>query len=127
MSSKHTLKLTNTEAVFKCYVTDAPGGNVDITFSTDLTAPGQTFTNTDVKVTISEIYWGLKVGKQLDLTRLVTAANGEVHGHYYLVNAGEHKFTGFVDDCYESNNIRLIFDGPGHCIVKLRKTSGWTE
>lgn len=127
MAQKHILKLTDTEAVLKCYITDANGGNVDITFATDITANGQTFTNTDVKVTISEVYWGLKVGKQLDITRLITSANGEVHGHYYLVNAGEHKFVGFVDDCYESKDIRMIFDGPGHCIIKLRKTSGWTR
>ena len=125
MSTKHFIKLTDTEAVVKCYVTDASGGNVDISIATDLTAPGQTFTNTDVKVTISEIYWGLKVGKQLDLTRVV---NGSAdHGHYYLVNAGQYSFVGFVDDVYEDRDLRLIFDGPGHCILKLRKTSGWTR
>ncbi len=127
MALKHILKLTDTEAVLKCYIVDSAGGNVDISIATDLTAPGQTFTNTDVKVTISEIYWGLKVNKQLDVTRLITAANGETHGHYYLVNAGEHKFVGFVDDVYENKDIRMIFDGPGHCIIKLRKTSGWTQ
>ena len=126
MSSKHILKLTDTEAVVKCYITDAAGGNVDISFENDLTAPGQTYsTNNNVDVGISEIHWGLKVGKQLDLTRLVTAANGETHSHYYLVNAGQHVYTGFVDDTYGSKDIRLIFDGPGHCILKLRKTSGW--
>lgn len=125
MALKHILKLTDTEAVLKCYVTDASGANVDISLEDDLTANGQTFSNVNVEVTVSEIYWGLKVGKQLDLTRIITPANGEVHGHYYLVNAGEYKFQGFVDDVYGSKDIRLIFDGPGHCILKLRKTSGW--
>ena len=125
MALKHILKLTDTEAVLKCYVVDAAGGNVDISLADDLTASGQTFSNVNVEVTISEIYWGLKAGKQLDLTRIITAANGEIHGHYYLVNSGEYKFQGFVDDVYGSKNIRLIFDGPGHCILKLRKTSGW--
>jgi len=128
MSSKHILKLTDTEAVVKCYVTDASGANVDISFENDLTAPGQIYsTNNNVDVGISEIHWGLKASKQLDLTRLVTAANGEVHSHYYLVNAGQHVYTGFVDDTYGHKDIRLIFDGPGHCILKLRKTSGWTR
>lgn len=127
MASKHLLKLTDTEAVIKCYVTDAPGGNVDISLENDLTANGQTWTNTNVEVTISEIYWGLKVGKQLDVTRLITSANNEVHGHYYLVNAGEHTFQGFVDDVYGNKDLRLVFDGPGHCILKLRKTSGWSR
>ena len=125
MALKHILKLTDTEAVLKCYVVDAAGGNVDISLADDLTASGQTFSNVNVEVTVSEIYWGLKAGKQLDLTRIITAANGEIHGHYYLVNSGEYKFQGFVDDVYGSKNIRLIFDGPGHCILKLRKTSGW--
>ena len=125
MANKHTLKLTDTEAVLKCYVTDAAGGNVDISLADDLTASGQTFSNVNVEVTISEIYWGIKAGKQLDLTRLLTPANGEVHSHYYLINAGSYNFQGFVDDVYGSKDIRLVFDGPGHCILKLRKTSGW--
>ena len=125
MANKHTLKLTDTEAVLKCYVTDAAGGNVDISLADDLTASGQTFSNVNVEVTISEIYWGIKAGKQLDLTRLLTSANGEVHSHYYLINAGSYNFQGFVDDVYGSKDIRLVFDGPGHCILKLRKTSGW--
>lgn len=127
MALKHALKLTDTEAVLKCYITDASGGNVDISLSSDLTAPGQTFTNTDVDVTISEVYWGLKVGKQLDVTRVLDANTGNVHGHYYLVNAGSYQFVGFVDDVYSSKDIRMVFDGPGHCVIKLRKTSGWTR
>lgn len=125
MASKHILKLTNTEAVLKCYVTDAAGGNVDISIADDLTASGQTFSNVNVEVTISEIYWGIKAGKQLDLTRLLTPANGEIHSHYYLINTGSYNFQGFVDDVYGSKDLRLVFDGPGHCILKLRKTSGW--
>lgn len=125
MANKHILKLTTTEAVVKCYVTDAAGANVDISLENDLTASGQTFSNVNVEVTIAEIYWGLKSGKQLDLTRIITPANNEVHSHYYLLNAGSYNFQGFVDDVYGSKDIRLVFDGPGHCILKLRKTSGW--
>lgn len=127
MAQKHILKLTDTEAVLKCYVNDAAGGNVDISLQTDLTAPGQTWTNTNVEVTIADIYWGLKAGKQLDITRIITPANNEVHGHYYLVNAGSYQFQGFVDDAYGNKDVRLVFDGPGHCVLKLRKTSGWTR
>jgi hypothetical protein len=125
MALKHILKLTETEAVLKCYITDSAGGNVDISLADDLTATGQTFSNVNVEVTISEMYWGLKAGKQLDITRIVTPANDQVHGHYYLVNAGQYQFQGFVDDVYGSKDIRMVFDGPGHCIIKLRKTSGW--
>lgn len=127
MGQKHILKLTDTEAVLKCYVTDSNGGNVDIQIQTDLTASGQTFTNTNVDVTISEIFWGLAHNKRLDVTRLITVANNEVHGHYYLIQAGTYIFNGFVDDVYSNKDIRLVFDGPGHCILKLRKTSGWTR
>ena len=125
MANKHILKLTTTEAVVKCYVTDAAGANVDISLENDLTASGQTFSNVNVEVTIAEIYWGVKSGKQLDLTRIITPANSEVHSHYYLLNAGSYNFQGFVDDVYGNKDIRLVFDGPGHCILKLRKTSGW--
>lgn len=125
MANKHILKLTTTEAVVKCYVTDPSGANVDISLENDLTANGQTFSNVNVEVTIAEIYWGLKSNKQLDLTRIITAANDEIHSHYYLLNAGSYNFQGFVDDTYGNKDIRLVFDGPGHCILKLRKTSGW--
>ena len=127
MALKHILKLTDTEAVLKCYMVDANGGTVDISLQNDLTANGQTWSNTNVEATIADLYWGMKHGKQLDVTRLITPANNEIHGHYYLVNAGQHNFNGFVDDVYGSKDIRLIFDGPGHCIIRIRKTSGWTR
>lgn len=125
MALLHVLKLTNTEAVLKCYITDANGGNVDISLANNLTATTQTWANNNANVGIAEMYWGLKVGKQLDVTRIITPANNEVHGHYYLVNSGYYNFQGFVDNVYGSKDIRLIFDGPGHMIIKLRKTSGW--
>ena len=125
MATLHTIKLTNTEAVLKCYITDANGGNVDISLANNLTAPTQTWSNNSPVVSIAELYWGLKVGKQLDVTRLITAANNEVHSHYYLVNSGYYKFEGFVDNVYADKDIRLVFDGPGHMIIKFRKTSGW--
>jgi hypothetical protein len=124
MASKHILKLTETEAVIKCYITDPAGGVVDISVQNDLTKATQVWVNDgSCKVGIKEIFWGLKTGKQLDITRIVTPPD-TVHGHYYLVDAGSYEFKGFHDHVYEEKDIRISFDGPGHCILVLRK-EGW--
>ena len=49
-----------------------------------------------------------------------------MHNHYYLINAGYYDFdhNAFADRIYADKDFRLIFDGPGHCILKLRKM-GW--
>lgn len=126
MAEKHIIKLTDTEAVIKCYKTDASGGNVEISLATDLTAPGQTFVG-PAKVGIQQIFWGAKKDKQIDVTRIVPSDPTGVHGHYYLLNAGSYDFVGFVDDVYEDKDIRISGDGPYHVILKLRKTSGWSR
>lgn len=125
MASKHILKLTETEAVVKCYLTTSEGGTIDISLQNDLTKSTQEYVNGDVcKAGIKAIYWGLKANKQLDLTRIVDPVAGTVHGHYYLINSGSYEFNSFHDHVYESKDLRLIFDGPGHCIVVFRK-EGW--
>lgn len=139
MSLKHILKNTETEAVVKCYITDSSGGSVDISLQTDLTKSTQVYvaptsvpdeTNdgfydyTGSHVFITGIWWGLKKDKQLDITRIINPVGPIVHSHYYLINAGFYDYTSFADRIYANKDIRLTFDGPGHCIIRLRK-AGW--
>ena len=138
MSKIHILKNTETEAVVKIYTTEPSGESIDIDLETWLTTSKQVYVAgandsaetdghfaqyTGSHVFITGIWWGLKKDKQLDLTRIV---NGAVHSHYYLINTGQYEFDhhGFADRIYANQDIRLIFDGPGHCILKLRKI-GW--
>lgn len=140
MSKIHILKNTETEAVVKIYTTENTD-TIDLSLETWLTTPTQVYvagTNdapeTDghfaifagSHVFIAGIWWGLKVGKQLDITRVIDPVAPVVHSHYYLVNAGQYEFDhhGFVDRIYANKDLRFVFDGPGHCIVKLRK-HGW--
>ena len=127
MALKHILKLTDTEAVLKCYLTNSNGGTVDISLETDLTSTGQTYDSNTVNVGIQEIFWGAKKDKQIDITRVVPEDPNGVHGHYYLINCGSYDFDGFVDDTYEDRDIRIVADGPCHVILKLRKTRGWNR
>ena len=128
MALKHLLKLTDTEAVLKCYLTNSNGGTIDISLQNDLTAPGQTYVaNGAASVCIQEIFWGAKKDKQIDITRVVPEDPNGTHGHYYLINAGSYDFDGFVDDTYEDRDIRIVADGPCHVILKLRKTRGWNR
>lgn len=127
MALKHVLKLTDTEAVLKCYLTDPAGGTIDISLETDLTAPNQILNGETLDVGIQEIFWGAKKDKQIDITRLITSANNEVHSHYYLTNSGSYDFVGFVDNVYSNKDIRITADGACHVILKLRKTKGWTK
>lgn len=139
------LKHTETEAVLKCYITDSSGGNIDISVQNDLTKSTQVYvaptsipdesTNglilpeyTGSRVYITGIWWGLKSGKQLDITRIINTTGPVLHSHYYLLNTGFYDFRedgGFYDRVYANKDIRMIFDGPGHCIIRLRK-EGWT-
>jgi hypothetical protein len=140
MSKIHILKNTETEAVVKVYTTEQPD-TIDLDLETWLTTPTQVYVPgsndasetdghfaqyTGSHVFITGIWWGLKVGKQLDLQRVIDPVTPVVHSHYYLVNAGEYNFDhhGFADRIYANKNIRFVFDGPGHCILKLRKM-GW--
>lgn len=143
MAKKHILKNTNSEVVLKIYST-SNGETIDISLEDELTNATEVYVApTSVPdestglfipeysgshVFITGIWWGLKVGKQLDITRIITPGDPDiVHGHYYLVNSGVHNFRtdgGFVDRVYAQKDIRLIFDGPGHCILRLSK-HGW--
>jgi hypothetical protein len=144
MALKHMLKHTETEAVLKCYVVDSAGGSIDISLQNDLTRSTQVYVTPDSfpnegsdgltiqnytgsRVFITGIWWGLKKDKQLDITRIIVAGvGGSVHSHYYLTNTGVYDWqtSGFSDRCYAQKDIRLTFDGPGHCIIRLRK-EGW--
>jgi hypothetical protein len=127
MANLHVMKVTTTEAVLKCYITDSSGGSINISLQNDLTAANQTFISYDVaNVGIQEIYWGTKTNKQIDVSRITNAAANTVHGHYYLKDTGSYDYVGFLDTTYANSDIRIIGDGPFHVILKLRKTSGWS-
>jgi hypothetical protein len=143
MSLKHIIKHTETEIVFKCYATAAGGGDIDLSLQNDMTKSTQVYVTPDSipvetgggfveytgsRVYITGIWWGTKAGKQLDITRILdTVPNPDtVHGHYYFDGSGFYDWqtSGFSDRIYANKDIRLTFDGPGHCIIRLRK-EGW--
>jgi hypothetical protein len=139
MALKHIIKHTETEIVFKCYITDNGGGNVDLSVETDMTKSTQVYVApasvpdetggslvqyTGSRVFITGIWWGLKKDKQLDITRIINPTGPVLHSHYYLLNAGFYDYDDFYDRVYANKDIRLAFDGPGHCILRLRK-EGW--
>lgn len=143
MANIHVLKNTETEAVVKIYTVEAAGQTIDLSLSTWLTTPTQVYVAgagdspetdghfaqyTGSHVYITGIWWGLKKDKQLDITRIINGGTGLVHSHYYLLNAGQYEFDhhGFADRTYADKDMRFIFDGPGHCIIKLRKM-GWNS
>jgi len=142
MSTKHIIKHTDTEIVFKCYITEPAGGDIDLSLQNDMTKSTQVYvtgtndspetdghlaTYEGSRVYITGIWWGLKKDKQLDITRIVNLTGPVLHSHYYLLNAGYYDFghSGIADRVYANKDIRLTFDGPGHCIIRLRK-EGWT-
>jgi hypothetical protein len=140
MALKHIIKHTETEIVLKCYITDNAGGNIDISVQTDCTKPTQVYVTptsipdestaggffdyTGSRVYITGLWWGLKKDKQLDITRIINPTGPVLHGHYYLTNSGFYDYKDFSDRVYANRDLRLIFDGPGHCILRLRK-EGW--
>ena len=142
MSKIHILKNTETEAVVKVYTTSQPDV-IDLSLQTWLTKSTQVWvaptsipdettgtfvTNyTGSRVYITGIWWGLKDGKQLDIQRIIDPVVPTVHNHYFLLGAGYYDYTtqgGFADRIYANKDLRFSFDGPGHCIVRLRK-EGW--
>ena len=125
MARVHYLKRSHGEAVLKCYDNASSPDPIDISLS-DLVADGETFDANTAFVSVKEVFWGSKVGKQIDITRK-DPDSSDTHGHYYLVNAGSYNFDGFVDDVYPDWNIRITADGPFHVILKLNKTSGYTK
>ncbi len=141
MSLKHILKNTDTEIVIKCYITDNAGGTIDISVQNDCTKATQVYVTPDSipdetgggfveytgsRVMITGIWWGLKKDKQLDITRIINGVTPVLHSHYYLIGSGNYDYAGaeFSDRVYANKDIRLVFDGPGHCILRLRK-EGW--
>lgn len=127
MASIHLIKLTDTEAVVKCYITDPAGGTLDISLTNDLTSHTQVLNGQTIDVGIQEIFWGAKKDKQIDITRITDVNANTVHGHYFLTNSGSYDFVGFVDNVYPDKDIRITGDGAFHVILKLRKTKGWTK
>lgn len=124
MAEKHIVKLTENEVVVKCYVTASSGGIINLSLQNDFTRANEVFSQENSKVAIRNIYWGLKLNKQLDISRIVPTDPSGVHGHYYLSGAGCYEFASFADNIYGDKDIRLTFDGPGHCFLVLGKT-GW--
>lgn len=139
MALKHILKHTETEIVLKCYITESAGGNIDISVENDCTKstqvyvtptsiPNETgggfFDYTGSRVYITGLWWGLKKDKQLDITRIINPTGPVLHGHYYLLGTGVYDYKDFSDRVYANRDVRLVFDGPGHCIIRLRK-EGW--
>lgn len=149
MALKHIIKHTETEIVFKCYMIANGGGNVDLSVENDMTKPTQVYVTpisvpnetgvnglgplveyTGSRVFITGIWWGTPANKKLDITRIISTDPVVEHSHYYLKDTGFYDFTtsggGFSDRVYANKDIRLAFDGPGHCIIRLRK-EGWAS
>lgn len=141
MATKHVIRNTETEIIFKCYITASTGGSIDISIQNDMTKSTQVYvtpdsipdesTGTYVNYTgsrayITGIWWGVKSGKQLDIVRVLDPVTPTLHNHYFFTDSGVHDFAGadFSDRIYANKDIRLTFDGPGHCILRLRK-EGW--
>lgn len=141
MSKKHIIKHSETEIVFKVYATESAGEDIDLSVQNDMTKSTQVYVAPDSipdetsgalvqytgsRVYITGIWWGLKKDKQLDITRILNPTGPVLHSHYYLLNAGYYDFghSGIADRVYANKDLRLSFDGPGHCIIRLRK-EGW--
>ena len=124
MASIHYFKRAAGEAVVKIYETAASGNTIELDIA-NLISDGQTFDAATANVTIKEIFWGVKHNHFIDISRKERGGT-DVHGHYYLVNAGSYDYDGFVDDVYSERNIQVDFDGPGHVVLKLNKTGGYT-
>ena len=129
MALVHTLKnVKNGEVVLKCYRTESNGGTIQIELDEpEIKLDSETFvqgtsTIPGSQATIKEIFWGAKKDKQIDLTRVNDKAANTVHGHYYLLNSGHYKYTGFVDDTYANGAIRIVGDGPFHVTLVLHKS-----
>lgn len=141
MAFKHIIAHTETEIVFKCYITDSNGGTIDLSLQNDMTKSTQLYvaptsipdessgglvSYTGSRVYITELHWGCKVNKHWDIARLLNPVGPILHNHYYLVDNGSFDYFGFSDRIYANKDLRLTSDGPGHLIIKLRK-EGWTD
>ena len=123
MANIHYFKRTNREAVIQVYETGSSGASHEIDIA-NLATTGETFNAATANVCITEIFWGAKKDKQIDISRK-ERGGADVHGHYYFINAGSYNYDGFVDNSYSDRNILVTFDGPGHVIIKVSKTGGY--
>ena len=123
MANIHYLKRTSREAVIQVYETGSSGASHEIDIA-NLATTGETFNAATANVCITEIFWGAKKDKQIDISRKERGGS-DVHGHYYFINAGSYNYNGFVDNSYPDRNILVTFDGPGHVIIKVSKTEGY--
>lgn len=124
MANIHYLKRAAGEAVVKIYTTESAGETIDLDIA-NLASDDETFDANTAHVAFREIFWGAKKDKQIDISRKQRGGS-DVHGHYYLTDAGSYDYTGFVDDVYPGYDIRVLLDGPGHVILKLIKKEGYT-
>ena len=123
MANIHYFKRTNREAVIQVYTTESAGGSYEVDIA-NLATTVETFNAATANVCITEIFWGAKKDKQIDISRKERGGS-DVHGHYYFINAGSYNYNGFVDNSYSERNILVTFDGPGHVIIKVSKTEGY--
>lgn len=123
MANIHYIKKARGEAVIKVYETSSSGGTHEIDIA-NLATSDETFDANTASVSIRELFWGVKHSKFIDVSRKERGGSN-VHGHYYLVNAGSYDYNGFVDNVYSDRNIQVDFDGPGHIIIKVSKTTGY--
>ena len=123
MANIHYFKRTSGEAVIQVYTTESAGGSYEVDIA-NLATTGETFNAATANVCITEIFWGAKKDKQIDISRKERGGS-DVHGHYYFINAGSYNYNGFVDNSYSERNILVTFDGPGHVIIKVSKTEGY--
>jgi hypothetical protein len=124
MANIHYLKRSHNEAVVKIYTTESAGETIELDIA-NLVADGETFDANTASVTVTEIFWGAKKDKQIDVSRK-DRGGSDVHGHYYLIGSGSYKYDGFVDNVYSDRNIQVLLDGPGHVLLKLTKVSGYS-
>ena len=123
MAEVHVLKNTENEVVLKCYKTDSNGGTIQIELDGQyIKLDSETYVQNQSLVTIKELYWGVRVGKFVDVKRVDNAAANTVHGHYHLNNTGNYVFSGFVDNTYANGAIRLVGDGAYHVLLRLGKS-----
>lgn len=122
MANLHVLKNTESEVVLKCYIDDPAGGTITIDVSDgDVLHPNQTFDANTSQVVIKELMWGVRLNKQIDISRQ-DPVTLELHGHYYLMATGHHNFNGFVDNIYPTGNIVIDSDGAFHLFITLGKS-----
>jgi hypothetical protein len=141
MSKIHVLKNSEAEAVLKVYTDQGSGEVIDISLEDWLTTDKQEYVAgshtgdesvgefgvyTGSHATIAGIWWGAKIGKQINVQRIVSADPEVLHDYAYFTNSGFHDYmsAGFVNRIYADKDIRVEFDGRGFVILKLKK-HGW--